>query len=259
MHLRLGLILVDILLRSYVMAVNPCLLATTLTGHFLLDAYESLAAGFPPEWHIVAFSQPPTSAYSASVERETRPRKRRKARPEFSTNNLLNIAHHDRVTVWLEPAIGEVRNTWLSKAPTSWYSTKNVHFTKNRELPATQDLVAWADATGELQEALLNANELTSVVSLMGAPCTCCRLRLSSAQAKEIEAGHTQVPMAHLFQRIYTNTTSIVQHIRAQMACYVIPPRSAFLMSDMMSWKDLLVSSPGIGAVSPDIFKAYID
>ena len=118
---------------------------------------------------MVIKSQPPTKQYGQAIENDLQMRKKRKLRKEVSENERLSVLHHNLVQNWLEQAIADVRDAWLSKRPSSWYKTHRLKPEANEKPSEASavDLVAWAEATRVLLEALGDDEITKGVVTML--------------------------------------------------------------------------------------------
>ncbi|GAA5854578.1 hypothetical protein JCM8547_004895 [Rhodosporidiobolus lusitaniae] len=226
----------------------------TLASHHLLSAPLSLANSLPSAYRPILHHAPaePYQQHSQEVMLTSQSRRKRrklavpnessspaefavhrKKQEQRTTTDRETDEHHSSISLALEEAVGAVREAWTVKEGKGWTGE-------------VDDLVQWR-GTDESSGEGLDLVGLAQRHPLPPYPLEA--LRLSDPLAK--------IPLDQLFNRIVLNSStseSTVAELEdlstnagepTTFASLLLPPSSAFLLSDFFSW-----SSPSSGIAS---------
>lgn len=191
---------------------QSCILARTDGGHVLLDSRASLNNTLPEEWRIISLTAPPSQPYHSHVaERNT-----------SVEDTTIDSAHHAEVCEWLEKAIEQTREKWISTNAFNWSSYREESQLQPVETSSIE-LATLADAdSNNASKAHSTDEERTQAITL---------------------TGDTVIQSASLAGALYLNMGLKPVRLCASPTEYLVPGRSGFLLADMSTWRNRMLQS----------------
>ncbi|KAK4706197.1 hypothetical protein P7C70_g29, partial [Phenoliferia sp. Uapishka_3] len=234
----------SILCTASIPGFDPTTRDLTLISHHLLSSPHSIAASFHPSYRLL-LERPPEAPYQSAESAEVpggRRRKRRKLDPELalpadwaserekesklSTADRETRYHHSGIEQALVSALQAVRDEWGGRSATGWIGDVNetVHWAKKQDAEETAE-IDWVGAQNEAKQMELGEREPLRLVE----GSEDCKL-LAGLLGRVVFAPRNS------FKPLEVTVDSPGPEKEPVKATLVLPPSSAFLLSDFSTW-----------------------